>query len=148
MTASPRGYCGIGIAGSKIPANVGTLWRSAALMGADFIFTVGRRFPNQASDTVKAWRHVPYFEVDSIGKLAIPRSCQLVAVEQVPDAVPLPDFKHPERAMYVLGAEDHGIARKVLERCHHVIEIPSDRCLNVAVAGSIVLYDRNVKAAR
>jgi tRNA G18 (ribose-2'-O)-methylase SpoU len=141
-----RGYCGIGIVGGKNSANVGTLWRSAANMGAALIFTVGRRFPQQASDTIKAWRHVPYFEVDAIDELPIPKGCVLVGVEQTENAEPLPTFVHPERAIYILGAEDNGLPRRVLERCHRVIEIPSSRCLNVAVAGSIVLYDRNAKA--
>lgn len=132
-----RGYCGIGIFGSKTATNVGTLWRSAANMGAAFIFTVGRRFPQQASDTVKAWKHVPYFEVDAIDKLPIPRGCQLIAVEQDPAAVPLADFIHPERAVYILGAEDAGLPRRILNRAHAIVEIPSDHCLNVAVAGSI-----------
>lgn len=94
-----RGYCGIGIVSSKTPANVGTLWRSAALMGAAFIFTVGRRFPHQASDTIKAWRHVPYFEVTSIDELPTPKDCLLVGVEQTEGAEPLPTFRHPERPL-------------------------------------------------
>ena len=32
-----RGYFGIGIYASKVSANIGTLWRSADLMGADFM---------------------------------------------------------------------------------------------------------------
>lgn len=142
-----RGYCGIGICSSKTSANVGTLWRSAGAMGAAFIFTVGRRFPQQAADTIKAWKHIPYLEVDALDQLPIPKDCVLVGVEQTPNAVPLPAFKHPERAIYLLGAEDRGLPDRVLSRCQHVVEIPSDYCLNVATAGSVVLYDRNAKAA-
>lgn len=36
---------------------------------------------------------------------------------------------------------------QALTRCHRLIEIPSTYCLNVAVTGSIVLYDRAAKAA-
>lgn len=143
-----RGFCAIGIERSKTPVNVGTLWRSAGLMGASFIFTIGRRYPHQAADTLKAWRHIPYFEFASTDDLIehLPYSCPLVGVEQDPRARLLPGFRHPERACYVLGAEDHGLTGRTLERCHHLIEIPADRCLNVAVAGSIVLYDRAAKA--
>lgn len=144
MTA--RGYCGIGVYGSKSSANVGTLWRSAGNMGAAFIFTVGRRFPHQAADTIKAWKHVPYLEVDALDQLPIPKGCALVGVEQAPRARSLPGFKHPERAIYLLGAEDRGLPPETLACCDHIVEIPSDRCLNVATAGSIVLYDRNAKA--
>lgn len=142
----PRGYFGIGICGSKSPVNVGTLWRSAANMGAAFIFTVGRRYPHQVSDTVKAWKHVPLFQVRALDELPLPKDCKLIGVEQVARSVPLPRFTHPERAVYLLGAEDHGLTKAAQKRCQSIVEIPSSRCLNVAVAGSIVMYDRIAKA--
>lgn len=147
---SERGFCAIGIEHSKTPVNVGTLWRSAANMGAAFIFTVGGRYPHQRSDTLKAWRHVPLFDFESVGDLTehLPFDCRLVGVELVPTAKPLPAFKHPERACYLLGAEDRGLSDDALAVCDHLTEIPSTRCLNVAVAGSIVLYDRTAKASR
>lgn len=147
--SAPRGFYGIGIVGAKTPLNVGTLWRSAGLMGAAFIFTAGRRYPKQASDTIKAWKHIPMYELDDADALFdhIPRDCVPVAVEQVLRSRQLPAYTHPERAVYILGAEDTGVPRKVLERCRDVVEIPSSRCLNVAVAGSIVLYDRMAKCA-
>lgn len=143
-----RGYYGIGIIGSKTPVNVGTLWRSAGLMGASYIFTVGKRYPRQASDTIKAWKHIPLHEYESPENFQLPHDCKLVAVEQTDSARDLRDFRHPERAIYLLGAEDRGIPQKLQDRAHYTVQIPSDRCLNVAVAGSIVLYDRIVKAAR
>lgn len=140
-----RGYCGIGIIGSKTPANVGTLWRSAGNMNAAFIFTVGKRYPKQASDTIKAWKHIPLYEVGDFVDLPLPSDCKLIGVEQDPKAKPLPEFTHPERAVYLLGAEDHGLPEEIRGACDTLVEIPSLRCLNVAVAGSIVLYDRAAK---
>lgn len=139
-----RGFFEIGIYRGKTPANVGTLWRSAYQMGAHGLFTVGRRYPNQASDTVQAWRHVPMREFADIEALiaGLPCSTPLVAVEM--GGRPLAGFTHPERAVYLLGAEDHGIPASVLARCHHVISLPSVRVAsyNVAVAGSLVMADR------
>lgn len=140
-----RGYCGVGIVGAKTPANLGTLWRSAALMEASFIFTIGKRWPKQASDTVKAWRHIPLYEYESIADFKVPNDCSLVAVEQAPRSRDIRDFNHPERAIYLLGAEDRGVPQDLLKKADSVIEIPSEKCLNVAVAGSIVLYDRLAK---
>ncbi len=68
-----------------------------------------------------------------------------MGVEIAECAKPLPDFHHPERCIYLLGAEDNGLSAEALRRCHHVVQIPSQRCLNVASAGSIVLYDRIAK---
>ena len=142
-----RGFYGIGIVGSKTPLNVGTLWRSAGILGASFMFTAGRRYPQQASDTIKAWKHTPMFEFDDTEALftAIPKGCWPVAVEIDSRAKPLQSIAHPERACYILGAEDAGIPKSVLDRCPLVVSIPGDHCLNVAVAGSIVLYDRVAK---
>lgn len=36
-----RGFCGIGIYGSKFSENAGTLWRSSLILGADFTFVIG-----------------------------------------------------------------------------------------------------------
>jgi len=142
--AATRGFYGIGIVGSKTPLNVGTLWRSAGILGAAFMFTAGRRYPDQASDTIKAWRHTPYFEFADDEALfdAIPKGCWPIAVELDSRAKPLHSIVHPERACYILGAEDTGVPKRVLERCPLVVSIPGDYSLNVAVAGSIVLYDR------
>lgn len=145
--ATTRGFYGIGIVGSKTPINVGTLWRSAGILGAAFMFTAGRRYPQQASDTIKAWKHTPFFEFDSAEALfdAIPKGCIPIAVEM--GGKPLETFVHPERAVYILGAEDTGIPPRVLSRCPYSVTIPGDHSLNVAVAGSIILYDRLAKGA-
>jgi len=74
----------------------------------------------------------------------MPADSQLVCVEVSPSSRPLHTFAHPERAVYLLGAEDDGLPAEVLE-IHPVIEVPSDWPLNVATAGSVVLYDRLVK---
>jgi tRNA G18 (ribose-2'-O)-methylase SpoU len=141
-----RGYFGIGIVGGKTPVNVGTLWRSAGILGAAFIFTVGHRYPKQASDTIKAWRHIPLWEFASVDDLCfhMPRECELIGVEMHDRAKPLSGFKHPERACYLLGAEDHGLDAKTIDRCSRLVQLPGQFSLNVAVAGSIVLYERAV----
>lgn len=142
-----RGFFEIGIYRGKCVPNVGTLWRSAYQMGASGIFTVGKRYPNQASDTVKANRHIPCREfVDFDAFLeALPYGAPIVAVEM--GGKPIARFTHPDRAVYLLGAEDNGIPASVIARCHHVISLPSIRTesYNVAVAGSLVMYDRQTK---
>jgi tRNA G18 (ribose-2'-O)-methylase SpoU len=144
-----RGYVGIGIEGSKTPANLGTLFRSAHEFGATFVFTVGQRWPGDRCDTMRSTRHMPLLTFPDVGALAdaLDEDCSLVGVEQAGHAMSLPIVKHPERACYLLGAEDSGLSEDTLRRCDRIVEIPTDRCLNVAVAGSIVLYDRAAKAA-
>jgi len=150
MTTS-RGFFGIGVFHPKHECNIGTLWRSAYAFHASFIYTIGRRFQKQASDTPQAWRSVPMFHFSTIDDLIehLPFSCPLVAVELVDGATPLNRFCHPQRACYLLGAEDHGLPQSVIERCSFSLVVPHARiCLNVSTTGSLVLYDRQVKSAR
>lgn len=141
-----RGYFGIGIYHPKTTENIGTLWRSAHNFGADFIFTIGKRYQKQASDTTKAPRHIPLYEYLSFAdfKRHIPSGCQIVCIEQTEDAKNLVDVSHPESAIYLLGAEDYGIPEKLMRGLQKVF-IDTPMCLNVAVAGSIVMFDRQAK---
>ncbi len=145
-----RGYFGIGIENCKTGHNLGTIWRSAHCLGASFIFTIGNRYRYQASDTTKAWRSIPLYQYATFEEFYahLPHDCQVVGVEFPHEkAKSLSSFSHPERCVYLLGAEDHGLSKKAIERCHRIVYIPSKMCMNVAVAGSIVMYDRAARRA-
>lgn len=145
-----RGFFEIGVWHPKSECNIGTLWRSAWQFGAAGIFTVGQRYRSQASDTAKAWRHVPlrcYRDVEEMWSV-LPHDAPVIAVEM--GGKGLRQFHHPQRAIYLLGAEDHGLPQSVVDRCHKHVAIEAVRwpSLNVAVAGSIVMWDRIRKAER
>ena len=139
-----RGYYGIGIFHPKTEVNVGTLWRSAFSLDALFIFTIGKRYEKQSSDTTATWRHIPLYHYTSFEEFNNyrPYDCKLIGVEISEKSIPIKNFIHPQRCIYLLGAEDHGLPNYVLEKCQYVIEIPSRFCLNVSTAGSIVMFDR------
>jgi len=143
-----RGYFAIGIENGKTKANLGTLWRSAHVFGAAYIFVIGKRYEKQASDTTKAWRSIPLFHYVTFEDFyqAMPHDCRLVGIEITSRARSLPLTCHDERCIYLLGAEDCGLSKQAIEKCHRFVQIPGSRCLNVAVAGSIVMYDRIAKA--
>lgn len=145
-----KGYFGIGCIGMKTADNYGTLFRTAQIMSADFIFLIGTRFKKQASDTMKSWRHLPLFEYDTFADFNKhrPYDCRLVGVELTESSIPLKDYKHPKQACYLLGAEDNGLTKEAIEACQEIIILPGERSMNVAVAGSIVLYDRVTKCDR
>lgn len=146
---NPRGYFGIGIENGKRETNLGTLWRTASIMGASFIFTIGTRYKNQSTDTMKSWRHIPLFKYESISHFynSLPKDSKLIGIELDAHSIPISKFQHPERGVYLLGAEDHGLSNDARDLCDYIIQIPGDHCLNVAVAGSIALYDRILKEA-
>ena len=139
------GFFGIGVYNSKSVENVGTLWRSAFMLGAAYIFTIGQRNAwEKAADTYKTWRHIPALRYEDWASFAAaaPYSTVWVAVEM--GGIPLSEFVHPERAVYILGAEDAGLPKSVVSACQYCISLDGVRAssYNVAVAGSIVMYDR------
>lgn len=138
-----RGYFGIGIWYPNKEINCGTLFRSAYAFGADFIYTIGRKYRKESSDTCSTTKHVPYYHYKDVDDFTshLPKDCRLTIVEIADKAYSLPKFNHFERSCYLLGNEGGGIPQQLLEK-HSVVKIPSSICLNVAVAGSIVLYDR------
>lgn len=145
-----NGFYGIGIMHGKHDHNIGTLWRSAYIMGASFIFTLGRAYKQQTSDVVNAWTRIPLYHYETIDDLKkhLPYSTRLIAVELDEQSIPLETFEHPERAVYILGNEKNGLPEPVLAVCHDIVQLPGSFSLNVAVAGSIVLYDRVAKSGR
>ena len=145
-----RGYFGIGLENSKHPVNLGSLWRTAYNMQANFIFTINQRYKSQKSDTVKAWRHLPFYEYQTVEQFqqSIPRECNIVGVEITAGAHSLFNFVHPERAIYLLGPEDGSISPTAQKFCHSIVYIPTNLCMNVANAGAIVMYDRILKGQK
>lgn len=138
------GYFGVGIYRPKTETNVGTLWRTAHILGAAFIFTIGRRYKRQSSDTTAAGNNIPLYHYETFDDFyrAMPKDCQLIGIELDEKSEKICGFKHPKRCTYILGAEDDGIPKGVLDKCHKIVQLPGEMCLNVAVAGSIVIYDR------
>ncbi|GJM05100.1 MAG: hypothetical protein DHS20C09_10910 [marine bacterium B5-7] len=143
------GFFGIGILNNSDHVNVGTLWRSAYLLGASFIFTVDKKYKHQGSDITKSWTRIPLYHFKTFDDLKdnLSYSTRLIAVEMGDEAVPLMEYEHPDRAVYLLGNEISGLPPQILEQCQALIKLPGDYSLNVAVTGSIVMYDRIAKDA-
>ena len=139
-----NGYFGIGCINMKIKDNYGTLFRTAQVFGADYLFLIGSKFEIQKTDTMKSWKHLPVYQYDNFEdfKNHLPFNTKLIGIEMTENAIPLNNYKHPKQACYILGAEDKGLPNEVINNCNEIIFLPGERSLNVSVAGSIVLYDR------
>ena len=146
-----RGYFGIGVEGISKEQNVGTIARSAHAFGAHFFFTIAPDVDVElmrVSDPSDALAHMPYYQYADAAALALPGNCALVGVELMAGAVDLPGFRHPQRAAYVLGPEMGSLSPALVERCDHIIKIPMKFCVNVGVAGALVMYDRLLSMGR
>lgn len=78
----------------------------------------------------------------------MPAGCVLVGVELLEGATDLPSFRHPPNAAHVLGPERAGLSPALLNRCRHVVRIPTRFALNLAVTGALVLCDRLLQHGR
>jgi tRNA G18 (ribose-2'-O)-methylase SpoU len=140
-----RGYFGIGAEEISKPMNLGALMRTAHAFGASFFFTISaapkiREAYN--ADTSRSFGHLPYYPYETLDELRLPKGCALVGVELTDDAIELPRFQHPAAAAYVLGRERGSLSPALIARCKHVVKIPTKFCLNVGLAGALVMYDR------
>lgn len=144
MPSAGRGYFAIGAERISKSLNLGNLMRSAHGFGASFTFTVGASYQalEAFADTSKSKQHVPHYNWASVEELALPDGCRLIGVELLDEAIDLPSFRHPLRAAYVLGPERGSLSAALISRCDHVVKIPTSFCINVAMAGAIVMYDR------
>ncbi len=146
-----RGFFGIGVEGISKPMNLGSLLRSAHAFGASFAFTIGAAFDAKAaaqSDTSAAVASQPFHAYGNLADLKLPHGCRLVGVEFREDAADLPSFTHPGQAAYVLGAERASLSPELVERCDFLVKIPMKFCVNLAIAGSLVMYDRMISLGR
>ena len=146
-----RGYFGIGVEGINKPFNVGNLFRTAHAFDASFVFTVAatyRRAELGQSDTSDALANLPFYAFPSVAEMLLPKGCTLVGVELLDDAAELPSFTHPRCAAYVMGPERNSLSPAILARCDHVLKIPTRFCLNVGIAGALVMYDRMISTRR
>jgi tRNA G18 (ribose-2'-O)-methylase SpoU len=145
-----RGYFGIGSERISKAMNLGAVMRTAHAFGASFAFTVGVRHDVRErllADTSASEAHMPLFEWDSVGEIALPRGCVLVGVELDERAVDLPTFRHPPSAAYFLGPEKGSLSDEAKARCAYLVKIPTRFCVNLSIAAAIILYDRMLATA-
>ncbi|GAB6052148.1 RNA methyltransferase [Magnetospira thiophila] len=146
-----RGYFGIGVEGIHKAQNVGALMRSAHAFEASFVFTIAAAYSRpkgSKTDTSKAHTQLPFYSFPDLDSVLLPQNCALVGVELLDDAIDLPSFHHPANAAYVLGAERASLSPALVARCDHILKIPTRFCLNVGLAGALVMYDRLLSTQR
>ncbi len=142
-----RGYFAIGVEDISKPHNAGNLMRSAHAFGASFFFAIAPDIDFASlrqSDTSEAAFHMPFYQFAMPDALNLPKGCRLVGVEFLPEADELPSFRHPIQAAYVFGPEKGSLSPGLLGRCDELVKIPTKFCVNVGVAGALVMYDRMI----
>lgn len=139
-----RGFACIGLDKPKFSSNIGEVLRASGCYGADMVAVSGFRYQNSRVDTQKAWKHIPFLEVEDL-KSALPKGATPVAVDLIDGAKSLVDFTHPESAFYIFGGEDRTLSEEITSWCKYKIFVPTNHCMNLAATVNVVLYDRMAK---
>ncbi|MCL1050776.1 RNA methyltransferase [Shewanella abyssi] len=150
---SSERYSAIGLVNPKSPTNVGGVMRAAGCYEADDVFYTGRRYPLAASngnsqyntDTQAASETIALTGVESLID-SVEVDVSIVCVDLVEGAIPLPDFQHPQKVLYIFGPEDGTISQQVINRADAVVYVPTVGCMNLAASVNVLLYDRLAKS--
>jgi RNA methyltransferase, TrmH family len=128
------------------PGNVGTLIRAADGLGPAFVALspgcADPTGPRALRASMGAVFRVPLVDFEDASRpwiALLPEGGKLLA-----------DVAGFERATFVLGAERDGLPRELVERCDEAATIPlaaGADSLNVAMAGTIALYERGRRGA-
>ncbi|PDW02207.1 23S rRNA (guanosine(2251)-2'-O)-methyltransferase RlmB [Candidatus Viridilinea mediisalina] len=132
------------------PQNVGTLLRTAEVVGAHGVAMPGRRAAEITPAVVNASSGATeHLRVALVGNLAQTivmlqkEGVWVVGLEDDPEAQPFDNADLNMPLALVVGAEGAGLARLIRERCDFLVRLPmmgQIASLNAAVAGSIALY--------
>ena len=141
----------IGLSDPKNPANVGSILRTAGNFRVDNVFYTGTRYDrarlqNQTQNiSRKVSRHVHCEKVDNL-LTELDKNTRIVCVELAQNATPLPDYQHPEQAIYIFGPEDGSLSQDIIDQADDIVYIPTVDCMNLAITVSVVMYDRLAKS--
>jgi len=143
----------LGLVNPKSPDNVGSVLRAAANYRVDKVFYTGVRYPRaieRKARTVDMSRKISKdVLISQAGCLldAVTENMKIVCVEFAINAIPLPEYQHPESAMYIFGPEDGSIDQEIIDQADAVVYVPTVGCMNLSASVNVLLYDRLVKAA-
>lgn len=142
----------LGLVNPKSPDNVGSVLRAAANYRVDKVFYTGDRYPRaieRKARTVDMSRKISKDVLISRTECLIDvvsEDMKIVCVEFAVNAIPLPEYQHPENALYIFGPEDGSIDQDIIDQADAVVYVPTIGCMNLSASVNVLLYDRLVKA--
>lgn len=132
------------------PANVGSLFRIADAVGVSKMFLCSATPIPDKESVIKVARNKQnvvswYYEerAETAIDLLKVEDFQICALEITDNARPYYAVTFPEKVCLVLGNEDHGVSKSVLEKCDTAVFAPmmgKGQSMNVHVSAAVVLY--------
>jgi tRNA G18 (ribose-2'-O)-methylase SpoU len=125
--------------------NIGTVVRTANAFLAREVIVVGNRRWNRrgamVTDRYQHIKHVP--SAAELASYAAQARYEIVAVDNLPGAVPLESFALPANALLLFGQEGTGLsaaAREVASAVCSIAQFGSTRSINAGVAAGIAMH--------
>ncbi|BDZ64352.1 TrmH family RNA methyltransferase [Agromyces mangrovi Wang et al. 2018] len=125
--------------------NIGSIVRSANAFAADTVHIIGRRRWNKRGAMVTdRYQHVDHHDdVASFEAWARAAGVPIIAVDNVPGAVPIETFAWPDRCVLLFGQEGPGLSSEATDAADAVVEITqfgSTRSINASAAAAIAMH--------
>jgi len=126
--------------------NVGSLIRTASAANIKEVVIVGRNKWNKGAAT-GAHSKIKVIKMrtsDEFIEYCREHNYNIISIEIGRDSRNIFNYQYPDNPILVVGNEGTGIPQKILENSVDRVYIPQYggvECLNVAVAGSVAIYD-------
>ncbi len=132
--------------------NIGSIVRTANAFTANAVHIIGpKKWNRKGSLMTELYQHVYNHAsveefVDNITEQARIRGVErprIIALDIVPDAVPIETYDFPENCIMIFGAEGPGLTTKALELADDVVYISqtgSVRSLNAGAAAAVAMH--------
>lgn len=125
--------------------NAGTIIRNANAFNVSTVHIIGRRHYNRrgAMVTDKYLNIIHHATIEEFAKFMNEDTREIIAVDIVPNAIPLSETKLPAKCVLVFGGEGPGLSediQKIAVKTVMIEQFGSTRSVNVGVAAGIVMY--------
>ncbi|MCU1425490.1 MAG: rRNA methyltransferase, partial [Microbacteriaceae bacterium] len=124
--------------------NIGSIVRSANAFAADTVHIIGRRRWNKRGAMVTdRYQHVTHHpDVAAFVEWAHSANVPIVAIDNMPGAVPMESFAFPKSCVLLFGQEGPGLTAEALAASDVQVEITqfgSTRSLNASAAAAVTM---------
>ncbi len=125
--------------------NIGTVVRTAnAFLAREVVIVGNRRWNRRGAMVTDRYQHISHVaSAAELGAYAVSAGYRVVAIDNLPGAVPLESFALPQNALLLFGQEGTGLtptARDAAEVVCSIAQFGSTRSINAGVAAGIAMH--------
>ena len=136
---------GVAIENWRHDLNIGTVVRTAnAFLAREVVVVGNRRWNRRGAMVTDRYQHIGHVpSAAELGEYATHAGYTIVAIDNLPGAVPLETYALPRNALLLFGQEGSGLtpeARSIAEAVCSIAQFGSTRSINAGVAAGIAMH--------